>query len=146
MKTKILKCAMMSMLFLLSIFTVQTVHAEQYNGTVTEKEWISNIYVKKDIPGRSKYEQSRFIRRSSDNQFVYCIQPFSGIDNSTPYEIIRSDYRSMLNFTEEQWERVSLLAYYGYQYNENGYNHNDKKWYAITQVMIWRTSRPDVDI
>ena len=146
MKSKILKCAMMSMLFLLSIFTVQTVHAEQYNGTVTEKEWISNIYVKKDIPGRSKYEQSRFIRRSSDNQFVYCIQPFSGIDNSTPYEIIRSDYSSMLNFTEEQWERVSLLAYYGYQYNENGIDHSEQKWYAITQVMIWRTVRPDADI
>ena len=146
MKSKIFKCAMFGMLFLLSIFSVQNVHAEQYNGTIYESEWISNIYVKKDTAGRSKYEQARFIRRSSDDQYVYCIQPMSGIDNSTPYEIIRSDYNSVLNFSPEQWERISLLAYYGYQYNENGYNHNDKKWYAITQVMIWRTARPDVDI
>ena len=24
----------------------------------------------------------------------------------------------------------------GYEYNENGYNHRDRKWEAITQVLI----------
>ena len=146
MKSKIFKCAMMSMLFLLTIFSIQNVHAEQYAGSIYEAEWISNIYVKKDISGMSKYQQARFIRRSNDGQFVYCVEPLSGIDNSIPYEVIRSNYNTILNFSPEQWERISLLAYYGYQYNENGYNHNDQKWYAITQLMIWRTARPDIDI
>ena len=48
MKSKILKYAMMSMLFLLSIFTIQTVHAEQYSGSIIEGEWISNIYIRKE--------------------------------------------------------------------------------------------------
>ena len=48
--------------------------------------------------------------------------------------------------SEAQWERISLLAYYGYQYNDNGYDHSNNKWYAITQVMIWRTTNPESDI
>ena len=43
----------------------------------------------------------------------------------------------------EQWHRISLLAYYGYNYNENGYNHSANKWYVITQLLIWRTVEPD---
>ena len=39
-------------------------------------------------------------------------------------------------------ERISLLAYYGYGYE----GHSDQKWYAITQVMIWRTTNPESDI
>ena len=65
------------------------------------------------------------------------------IDNNLPYyKIARSDFAVYLNMTEEQWQRISLLAYYGYQYKENGYDHSAKKWYVITQVMIWRTAVP----
>ena len=149
MKRRILKCAMLSMLFLLTIFsTVQHVHAEKYTGqAIWPSEYISNIYIKKVSPTRTKYQQARFIRRSEDNKFVYCLQPYTDIDNNLPYyDVIREDYANVLNFTEEQWDRISLLAYYGYQYNDNGYNHNDVKWYAITQVMIWRTTNPESDI
>ena len=141
MKKKLLKCAFMSILFLLSIFTVQTVHAEKYTGqAIWPSEYISNIYIKKVKPdGYTKYQQARFIRRSEDNKFVYCLQPYTDIDNNLPYyDVIREDYERVLGFSEEQWERISLLAYYGYQYDQNGYNHNDQKWYVITQVMIWR--------
>ena len=149
MKSKIGKYAMMSILFLLTIFGIQTVHAEQYTGqAIWPSEHISNIYIKKDRnDGYSKWQQARFIRRSEDNKFVYCLQPYADIDNNLPYyDVIRSDYERVLGFSEAQWERISLLAYYGYQYNDNGYNHNDQKWYAITQVMIWRTTNPDSNI
>lgn len=43
-----------------------------------------------------------------------------------------------MNITQEQWQRISLLSYYGYQYG----NHTDLKWYYITQVLIWRTAEP----
>ena len=149
MKSKIGKYAMMSILFLLTIFGIQTVHAEQYTGqAIWPSEHISKIYIKKDRnDGYSKWQQARFIRRSEDNKFVYCLQPYADIDKNLPYyDVIRSDYERVLGFSEAQWERISLLAYYGYQYNDNGYNHNDQKWYAITQVMIWRTTNPDSNI
>ncbi|MBQ6497354.1 MAG: Cys-Gln thioester bond-forming surface protein [Bacilli bacterium] len=149
MKSKLFKCAMMSMLFLLSIFNITTVHAEKYTGqAIWPSEYISNIYIKKVKPdGYTKYQQARFIRRSEDNKFVYCLQPYTDIDNNLPYyDVIREDYERVLGFSEEQWERISLLAYYGYQYDQNGYNHNDQKWYVITQVMIWRTTNPESQI
>ena len=49
MKSKIGKYAFMGILFLLTIFGVQTVHAEQYTGqAIWPSEHISNIYIKKD--------------------------------------------------------------------------------------------------
>ncbi len=148
MKSRIFKYAMISMLFLLSIVGIQEVHAEQYTGqAIWPSEYISNVYEKKIKPdGTGRYQQAKFIRRSEDNQFVYCLQPFVDIDNNLPYyDVIREDYARVLNFTEEQWERISLLAYYGYQYNQNGYDHSEHKWYAITQLMIWRTTNPESD-
>ena len=121
MKSKIFKCAMMSMLFLLPIFGITEVHAEKYTGqAIWPSEYISNVYVKKIRPdGSGKYQQARFIRRSEDNKFVYCLQPFTDIDNNLPYyDVIREDYARVLGFSEAQWERISLLAYYGYVPNE----------------------------
>ena len=148
MKTKILKCAFMSILFLLAIFSVQNVHAEQYTGqAIWPSELIDNIYLMKvNLDGTKIYRQAKFIRRSHDNKFVYCLQPFQIIDNNLPYyDIAYEDYARILNLSEEQWERISLLAYYGYQYNENGIDHTEHKWYAITQILIWRTTTPDGD-
>ena len=39
-----------------------------------------------------------------------------------------------------------MLAYYGYGYDQNGYNHSEHKWYSITQVMIWNTTNPESEI
>ena len=142
---KIFKCAMFGMLFLLSIFGIKEVHAETYTGqAIWPSEYISNIYIKKVKPnGYTSYKQAQFIRRSEDNKFVYCLQPYVEIDNNLPYyEVIRNDYASVLGLTEAQWDRISLLAYYGYGYE----NHTEQKWYVITQVMIWRTTNPESDI
>ena len=120
--------------------SAQDVHAEKYTGNAMwPSEFISDVYIKKlKADGTGKYQQARFIRRSEDNAFVYCLQPFVDIDNNYVYNVARSDYETYLNMTEEQWERISLLAYYGYGYE----NHNEHKWYAITQMLIWRTAEP----
>lgn len=150
-KNRLFKYALTSVLFLLSIFSfgTQEVSAEKYEGqSIWESEYVSNIYIKKVKPnGYTKYQQGRFIRRSSDNAFVYCLQPYTAIDNNLPYyDVIREDYEKVLGFTKNQWERISLLAYYGYQYNENGYDHSNNIWYVVTQVMIWRTTNPESNI
>lgn len=149
MRKRLIKYAMMSMLFLLTIFSANEVKAEKYIGqAIWPSEYLSGIFTKKDRPdGYSKYQQARFLRRSEDNKFVYCLQPYVEIDNNLPYyDVIRSDFAQVLGLSEEQWQRVSLLAYYGYQYNDNGYDHSDHKWYAITQVMIWKTTNPESNI
>ena len=149
MKKSIYKYAMIGILFFMTILGIKTVNAETYTGqAIWPSEFIPNMYIKKVKPnGYIRYEQSQFIRRSEDNKFVYCVQPYIGIDNNLPYySIAREDYAKVLGFTEEQWERISLLSYYGYQYNENGYDHSSNKWYSITQLMIWRTTNPESDI
>lgn len=149
MKSKIIKYALISMLFFMAIFTTKEVKAEEYTGqAIWISEYVDSVYVRMNRPdGSMRYLQSVFLRRSEDNQFVYCLEPFADIDNNLPYyNVIRSDYANILGLSKEQWERISLLAYYGYEYNENGYNHSDPKWYAITQVMIWRITNPSDDI
>ncbi len=149
MENKYFKYALMGILFLVSIFSMQNVHAEKYTGqAIWPSEKIQGIYIRKERPdGYKKWQQAAFIRRSEDNKFVYCLQPYTDINNNLPYyDVVRSDYAKILGMSEAQWERISLLAYYGYQYNDNGYDHSNNKWYAITQVMIWRTTNPESDI
>lgn len=149
MKRKFMKYAMFSILFLLAIFSAETVHAEQYTGqAIWPSEYIPGVYIKKVKPdGYTKYQQGRFLRRSHDNKFVYCLQPYVDIDNNLPYyNVAREDYATVLGLSQAQWDRVSLIAYYGYGYDQNGYNHSEHKWYSITQVMIWNTTNPESDI
>lgn len=145
MKKKNIMYALISILFLSLFFGITNVHAEEYTGeAIWPSEKISNIFIRKyRVDGYIKYQQASFIRRSEDNKFVYCLQPYADIDNNLPYySIARSDYETYLNMTKDQWNRIALLAYYGYQYKDNGYDHTNNKWYAITQVMIWRTAEP----
>lgn len=149
MKKKVFKYAMVSVLFLLTILGIKSVSAEVYEGqAIWPSEFIPNIYIRKTRnDGYIKYQQAQFIRRSEDNKFLYCLQPYVDIDNNLPYyNVARSDYETVLNMSKEQWNRISLLAYYGYTYDANGYDHSEHKWYAITQVMIWRTTNPDSKI
>ena len=131
MKRKILKYTLIGVFLFVSFLGIKEVHAEKYTGqAIWPSEHISNIFIRKyRNDGYIKYQQARFMRRSEDNAFMYCLQPFVDIDNNLPYyNIARSDFASVLNITEEQWDRIALLAYYGYQYNENGFNHSNNKW------------------
>ena len=136
--------AVLSIVGLVATTNIQTVNAEKYTGqAIWPSEFIDNIYIKKvKSDGYIKYQQARFIRRSEDNKFLYCLQPFVEIDNNYVYNVSRSDYETATGLSKAQWDRVALLSYYGYGYE----GHSDKKWYAITQVLIWRTTTPDADI
>ena len=124
--------------------SITEVNAETYDGqAILPGEYIPDVFIKKiKADGSGKYQQARFIKRSEDNAFVYCLQPFVDIDSNAVYNVARSDYETYLNMTSEQWDKISLIAYYGYGYG----NHTAKKWYAITQVLIWRVAEPTSDI
>lgn len=52
------------------------------------------------------------------------------------------DYSGAQNLTAAQYDKGELLAYYGYGYG----NHTSTDWVSVTQVAIWKTTRPDMDI
>ena len=124
--------------------------AEPYNGKIYKAEVIDDIYfykhredtADKKYPTHNFYEQAQVYRRSTDNQYVYCIESWTELDGAS-----EGDYTESLKYvdtllTKAQATRISLLAYYGYGYKEKGYDHSDKKWYAITQYLIWTTQNP----
>lgn len=140
---KFLMCILICLLYL--IMFKPSVKAETYeNQAIYGAEKIEGVYTKKTkADGTVKYQYSRFFRKSDDNGFVYCLQPWINFDNNPPfYEVYRSDYAEVLGMSKEMWNRVSLLAYYGYGYDENGYDHTESKWFSITQTLIWRTVSP----
>ena len=62
---------------------------------------------------------------------------YSGSDTNQAY---------FANITEEEWNKVLLISYYGYGYINNNVNHTDLKWYTITQFMIWQVIPHGYDI
>lgn len=127
-------------LFLIG-FQIETVHAKVEDARFYEGNYISGIYFKKMRNGVSYYETARFLNRA-DGQFAYCIQPFVEFVNGKLQIAYDSDYTLVTGMTDAQWERVALLSYYGYQYQ----NHTEAKWYAITQLLIWKTVDPNHDM
>ncbi len=95
-----------------------------------EAEKIDNIYTKSVRGREAHFQKSRFFRRKSDNKEAYCIEPFESFYEDHKY----SNIDDINNISDEVLKKISLIAYYGYNYE----NHTDSKWYAITQLMIWR--------
>lgn len=104
-----------------------------------EGEYISGEYIKKFRNGTGKYEQLRFFRRKSDNQAVYCIQLWETLSSNKTIPGYDYDQYLYANIDYSTWERIMLIAYYGYGYQ----GHTDNKWYAVTQFMIWQETSPD---
>ncbi len=128
MKKKIMKLLGLIICFLGIIVETK---AETFKGSMGLGSW-TPVYLVKN----GEYQQGRFIIRKEDGAFLYCLQPFMEFDESKAnlYEVIESEYAKVLKLTEDDWEKINLLAYFGYGYA----GHSDYKWYTITQVMIWK--------
>ena len=130
---------MKKIIFLLTIiclfFIKSNVNAEEVSFYEAEK--IDNIYTKSVNSKEAHFQKSRFFRRKADNKAAYCIEPFSFFDEKYSYNNIKD-----VNAIDDQTlKKISLIAYYGYNYN----SHTDNKWYAITQLMIWRETNKSDD-
>lgn len=116
------------------LFAIFNPLAEEFE-TMIGGDKIANMYIRKvDSNGNITNKQGRFILRSSDNTFVYCLEPFIGLITNYEYKSIDKNYWEYLNISKEVWEEISLIAYYGYKYE----NHQEDYWYYITQVLIWQ--------
>ena len=74
-----------------------------------------------------------FVLRRDDGQFVYCINPFQQLNKIDYYKPYTYNDK-IFNLTDEQLEKMNLIAYYGYGYS----NHTDLKWYGVSQFLIWK--------
>lgn len=140
---KILK---IMLLFFLIVPTI-VANASDYSDKFIERyKWIPNDFIIKQKGSIKKYQQLSVIVRESDKQFVYCVEPGVSIDKNKVY--IGSDVNQpyLSNMTEEQWNKILLISYYGYGYSDNNVDHTALKWYSVTQFMIWQVSPNGYDI
>ena len=121
--------------FICLFFISSVVYAEKF----TIGDYIEGEYVRMVGKEKTKNLNIQMIVDSND-KFVYCLEPFILVDEEKEdYEVFEKDLSGYKNLTSEQIRRVSLLAYYGYGYG----NRTNKKWYAVTQMLIWKTVNPD---
>ena len=127
---------MKKVIFFICLFFISSVvYAEKF----TIGDYIEGEYVRMVGKEKTKNLNIQMIVDSND-KFVYCLEPFILVDEEKEdYEVFEKDLSGYKNLTSEQIRRVSLLAYYGYGYG----NRTNQKWYAVTQMLIWKTVNPD---
>lgn len=82
--------------------------------------------------------------RYLDDQWLYSIEPALFFSNQPSYhKIVRDDILDHIQFTEEQFNIIKLLMYYGYGYVDSIHDHRDDLWYIVTQMAIWKTIEPE---
>ena len=120
--------------------------AETYSDIINEGgNWLAGEYVVKQRGNVRNYQTMNIITRKSDGHFVYCIEPDIFV-SEIPITGYTNNYAGISGLTEKEWERVSLLAYYGYGYKDINHDHSDSKWYVVTQYMIWHSVPTNQDI
>lgn len=131
---KILKYLILLILILPSI-----VYANAYSDKIIERyKWIPNDFIIKEKNGVRKYQQLSLMVRDSDKQFVYCVEPGISINKNNSYVGSDTNQYEFAKISEDDWKKINLIAYYGYGYRDAFVNHEDLKWYSVTQYMIWQ--------
>lgn len=108
----------------------------KYHGYVYEGEIIENVYYKnKDNTLKEAY----VYEVTNSNRIIYSIEYDNDKEGAA-----RDDYDdtfdySEANLTKEQAALANLIGYYGYNYQDENYDHTDIKWYAVAQYLIWQT-------
>ncbi len=112
-----------------------------FSATINSNAATNYIYIGETIEGvrvqlhtdtmNFSMGMEKLINRTTD-ELVYCIEPgihlYDGDYTKTTYI---SKISEMLS--EEEWDYLKLLTYYGYGYE----NRTDLKWYVVTQFMVW---------
>lgn len=113
-------------------FTVKAETAQFYEG-----EYINNIWMNRVDKGTIYYQKARTYKQVGTEKYAYCIEPFLTFKESSSY----TSTIQPSNLTKEQKDRIALIVHFGYNYK----SHTDMKWYAISQMMIWKTAAPNND-
>jgi hypothetical protein len=127
---------LLSFLFIENIKAYDLTESFYYNDEKVENMWITKVNEKETLSGLPF-----LLKRKSDNDFVYCLQPFVMLKQEENYHGY-FDINEKFLISSEDLERIRLLAHFGYKYK----GHEDIKWYGITQYLIWKTVDNEADI
>ena len=87
-------------IFLLCILNIVDIKVQAVNNdSFYNGEYLSGVYIKKTKGYSSRYETGRFIRRTSDGHFSYCLQPFVEFIDGKVNTAYTSDYETVTNMT-----------------------------------------------
>lgn len=104
---------------------------------------IDNVFILKvKENGEKEYKKGQFIVDEYNN-YVYCLEPFVKVKTSSTYDIHEDNFAKTLGITDALWKKLNLISFYGYQYSDYKHNHEDSKWYYITQMLIWEAVSPN---
>lgn len=123
----------------LFLFFVEPVLANDELQFYFTSESVSDMWITRVTKDITMSDHPYILRRKSDKSYVYCLEPVVMLNQTDDYKAYFEN-ENVLNLTDDQWKRISELAYFGYQYP----GHEDKKWYGITQFLIWKTVAPDM--
>lgn len=128
----IIKNKIIFLITILSILFINILNVNAEEATFYEGEYLDDIYMSKYEYSSNTiyYQKARIFRKSDTNEFVYCVEPFNFYVDGSIYET--TDH--ITHLSDNQIERIKQIAHFGYNYD----NHTDIKWYAITQMMIWK--------
>ena len=104
---------------------------------------IDNVFILKvKENGEKEYKKGQFIVDEYNN-YVYCLEPFVKVKASSTYDIHEDNFAKILGITDDLWKKINLISFYGYEYKDAKHNHEDSKWYYITQMLIWEVVSPN---
>ena len=105
-----------------------------------DEERVEDMWITKIEGDKKQSTHPYFLKRKSDNTYVYCIELFEPLYDNVKY-VYDSKY-SNYGLSKQDMDRINLIIYYGYGYK----NHTSDKWYGLTQYLIWKTSNKNADI
>lgn len=104
---------------------------------------IDNVFILKvKENGEKEYKKGQFIVDEYNN-YVYCLEPFVKVNNSSTYDIHEDNFEKVLGMSDELWKKINLIIYYGYEYKDLKHDHNAPMWYYITQMLVWESVSPN---
>lgn len=104
---------------------------------------IDNVFILKvKENGEKEYKKGQFIVDEYNN-YVYCLDPFVKVNNSSIYDIHEDNFEKVLGMSDELWKKINLIIYYGYEYKDLKHDHNAPMWYYITQMLVWEAVSPN---
>ena len=100
-----------------------------------DRTFIGNYHY---VSQNGRFGDFELFQRREDDRVAYCIEPNSSFTSSEyqgAYDLSNQELASKVGITESQLERISLIAYFGYGYQD----HNTSQWIVATQAKIWET-------
>ena len=104
MKNKLLKLFLFLIIGISSFARITNVSAAATSGDIITGKTVSGgpfYVVHNKGNGHRMWLTEKFIVRSSDGAFVYCVQPYVTIKQDNIYNVTTEDYASVLNISQD---------------------------------------------